>query len=362
MNRLSLQERIELIECYFNRDQSPTLAIRSFMRTRKNSPSPSIDTIKNLVEKFRRTGSVADDLEGRKNKEKTVRTPEIIEQAMQLHEENPRLSIREMARELNISTFTAHKMRHEDMGHFAYKISTFQALGPNDIHRRLNFATEMCGLIDSKKLDIRRIIFTDEAHFHIDGYVNRQNYRIWGTEKPAIRTTPLHPRKVTVWAGICAKGIIGPIFLKQNETVDGAVYNRILQAALQEASEKHIVGNYYWQQDGAPAHRTGENLDLIHSCYKNRVIAKGYRERFGSGYEWPPYSPDMSAMDYFLWGYTKDSVYKTRPNDIEELEERIREVMRRIPREVLERAILASEKRLRLLLEQKGEHFENIIN
>ena len=29
MNRLSLHERIELIESYFSRDQSPTLAIKS---------------------------------------------------------------------------------------------------------------------------------------------------------------------------------------------------------------------------------------------------------------------------------------------------------------------------------------------
>jgi len=111
-------------------------------------------------------------------------------------------------------------------------------------------------------LNIRRIIFTDEAHFHIDGYVNRQNYRIWGTEKPAIRSNPLHPRNITVLAGICAKGIIGPIFLEQNGSVDEAVYNRMLNAALQEASETHIVGNYYWQQDGAPCENVRIKLRL----------------------------------------------------------------------------------------------------
>jgi len=70
----------------------------------------------------------------------------------------------------------------------------------------------------------------------------------------------------------------------------------------------------------------------------------------------------MSAIDYFLWDYTKDSVCKRRPNDIEDLKEWIRRVMRKIPHEVLERAILAFEKGLRLLQEQKGEHFENIIH
>ena len=28
----------------------------------------------------------------------------------------------------------------------------------------------------------KKIIFSDEAHFDLGGYVNKQNYRIWGTE------------------------------------------------------------------------------------------------------------------------------------------------------------------------------------
>ena len=29
----------------------------------------------------------------------------------------------------------------------------------------------------------KKVIFTDETHFDLDGYVNKQNCRIWGTEK-----------------------------------------------------------------------------------------------------------------------------------------------------------------------------------
>ena len=31
----------------------------------------------------------------------------------------------------------------------------------------------------------KKIIFSNEAHFDLGGYVNKQNCRIWGTEKPA---------------------------------------------------------------------------------------------------------------------------------------------------------------------------------
>ena len=48
----------------------------------------------------------------------------------------------------------------------------------------------------------KKIIFSDEAHFDLGGYVNKQNCRIWGTENPhAYIEKPTHPKRVTVWCG-----------------------------------------------------------------------------------------------------------------------------------------------------------------
>ena len=38
-----------------------------------------------------------------------------------------------------------------------------------------------------------------DAHFHIGGYVNKQNCRIWGSENPnVIIEKPMHPQRGTV--------------------------------------------------------------------------------------------------------------------------------------------------------------------
>ena len=47
--------------------------------------------------------------------------------------------------------------------------------------------------------------------------------------------------------------------------------------------------------------------------------------------EWPPRSPDLTAPDFFLWGYLKNEVYKHPIQSQEHLREVITEEFNRIP-------------------------------
>ncbi|GFT60341.1 hypothetical protein TNCV_4971251 [Trichonephila clavipes] len=49
----------------------------------------------------------------------------------------------------------------------------------------------------------------DEAHFWLNGYVNKQNCRIWSEVNPQVYVeTPVHPEKLTVWCALWAGGIL----------------------------------------------------------------------------------------------------------------------------------------------------------
>ncbi|GFV42901.1 hypothetical protein TNCV_1587091 [Trichonephila clavipes] len=55
----------------------------------------------------------------------------------------------------------------------------------------------------------KRILFSDEAHFWLNGYVNKQNCHIWIEANPQVYVeTPLHPEKLTVWCALWAGGIL----------------------------------------------------------------------------------------------------------------------------------------------------------
>ncbi|GFW44833.1 tigger transposable element-derived protein 6 [Trichonephila clavipes] len=55
----------------------------------------------------------------------------------------------------------------------------------------------------------KRILFSDKAHFWLNGYVNKQNCRIWSEANPQEYVeTPLHPGNLTVWCALWAGGIL----------------------------------------------------------------------------------------------------------------------------------------------------------
>ncbi|GFS96534.1 transposable element Tc3 transposase [Trichonephila clavipes] len=75
---------------------------------------------------------------------------------------------------------------------------------------RLNNAFKLCNFISKIMVDFhKRILFSDEAHFWLNGYVNKQNCRIWGEANSQVYVeTPLHPEKLTVWCALWAGGIL----------------------------------------------------------------------------------------------------------------------------------------------------------
>ncbi|GFU65207.1 uncharacterized protein TNCV_2134121 [Trichonephila clavipes] len=63
----------------------------------------------------------------------------------------------------------------------------------------------------------KRILFSDEVHFWLNGYVNKQNCRIWSEANTQVCVkTPLHPEKLTVW---CAYGLVESLVRTSSKTM-----------------------------------------------------------------------------------------------------------------------------------------------
>ncbi|GFT53266.1 uncharacterized protein TNCV_4233601 [Trichonephila clavipes] len=109
----------------------------------------------------------------------------------------------------------------------------------------------------------KRILFSDEAHFWLNGYVNKQNCRIWSEANPQVYVeTPLHPEKLTVWCALWAGGIIGPHFFGNDEvhnvTVNGDRERAMITNFFLPELNNHDVQELWFQQDSTchTAHAT----------------------------------------------------------------------------------------------------------
>ncbi|GFW99956.1 uncharacterized protein TNCV_3079531 [Trichonephila clavipes] len=112
----------------------------------------------------------------------------------------------------------------------------------------------------------KRILFRDDAHFWLNGYVNKQNCRIWREANPQVYVeTPLHPEKLTVWCALWAGGIIGPYFKNDeghNVLVNGDRYRAMITNFFIPELNNHDVQELWFQQDGATCHTARATIDL----------------------------------------------------------------------------------------------------
>jgi hypothetical protein len=78
------------------------------------------------------------------------------------------------------------------------------------------------------------VVISDEAHFHLNGSVNKQNYRYWAMENPReLHQRPLYSPKVTVWCAVTPFCVIGPYFFEENGitvTVTSARYINMIES------------------------------------------------------------------------------------------------------------------------------------
>ncbi|GFV89693.1 DUF4817 domain-containing protein [Trichonephila clavipes] len=137
----------------------------------------------------------------------------------------------------------------------------------------------------------QRILFSDEAHFWLNSYVNKQNCRIWSEANPLVYVeTLLHPEKLTVWCTLWAGGIIGPYFFKNDEchnvTVNGDRYRAMITNFFIPELNNQDVQELWFQQDGATCHTARATIDLMKDTFGDRLIS-----RFGP-VNWPPRSCD----------------------------------------------------------------------
>jgi hypothetical protein len=71
---------------------------------------------------------------------------------------------------------------------------------------------------------------------------------------------------------------------------------------------------------------------------------------------WPPRSPDLTPLDFFLWGYVKNIAYQAKINDRQHQKAHIRDAVATVTQNMLQATLNEVEYRLDICRATKGAY------
>ena len=162
---------------YENSNKSETCRLfeRKFQRNIKR------DTVSKLIQRFEDTGST-DDLP-RPGRPVTACSPENCEIIRGAFSLSPTKSTRRASMELNISRTSIRRLLSQ-LGLKAYRPHLVHAMSEDDPDCRVEFCEAFLNKCLENRSFLAKVFWSDEAHFKLNGHVNRHNTIYRATENP----------------------------------------------------------------------------------------------------------------------------------------------------------------------------------
>jgi len=349
--RFTTQQRVDMYDCFIECGSIARRAAVLYSERFPARPQVNHKTFIRVAHSMRRFGAVAGPSRHRqRNFDEEL---DILLYVL----ENPNSSLRNTGKVLG---FSKDKIRNvlRTYNFKPYRSHLVQGLRDTDYDRRLMFLTHM-SIWEAEENILPYILWTDESKFTTNGILNRWNFRTWAQENPRISYSCRHQvvHSINVWCGLLGNKLIGPYFYQNN--LNGTQFLNFLRSELPTLLEDVPLRQrqrMILQLDGCPAHNSLKVRQYLNRHYRDRWIGPH------GPICWPPRSPDLSPLDFFLWGHLKNSVYAHHnpAASVEELMQRVENACRSVSPESI--ALSTSEgwlRRANLCIFKEGRQFEH---
>ena len=305
---------------------------------------------------------------GHSGRRRSARSVEHVDAVRESVLRSPRKSIRRLSAETSIPPSSVHLILRADLNLLPFKIQSQNKLTAHQKAKKLEFARWFSGRLETDDTFLRKLHMTDECRAHLSGKVNKQNFRYWGTENPSneiVDESPKSVLKVTVWVAIELAGMVslGPPFFENDDdrtvTVNQDNYRHMIQEfylpelhrQIQRRDNEILMRTQWFQQDGAPPHTARATREFLRRQFPGRLIS------LCENVEWPPYSPDLTPPDFFIWGYLKDRIYANpKPSELKQLKANILRETQNTPRETFPSVMNNVAVRMQTVIGKEGLH------
>ncbi|GFY71727.1 putative DD41D transposase [Trichonephila inaurata madagascariensis] len=269
MVKYTNEQRLQILKIYYRTSESVAATLRALTPIFGRNSRPSRQAVTSLVKTFESTYSLCDvAMPVRLRVGRSVENIAAVETSVA---NDPNQSIPRRSQELGIAKTTLWRILLKDL--------TLHQLKPMDHSKRRTFSDWALEKMRQDDQFHRKLIFNDEAHFWLNGFVNKQNMWYWVGENPRVRNKkPFHPQKITVWCGLHASGVIEPYFFVDDSgrhaTVNGDRYRVMIIDYFWPELEYMDLDSMWFQQDGATSNTAHVTIDLLKNKFDEGVISR----------------------------------------------------------------------------------------
>jgi hypothetical protein len=314
-------------------------------------------TLNRIIRQIDNTGT---STRKRYERECTVRTPVNIGRVAELicsqdNDPGTSKSPREIEREIGIARSTVRRIAKENLNMKIFRRREVQQLSDADTVKRFNACKRLKKRMTVEKIE--RTWFSDEKIFTVQTPTNTQNDRVYAAvnNKREVSTARLlkgrkhFSQSVMVSLAVSKLGKTEPFFVTPRAKVNSIYYcEEVLERGLLPDIRRYSGDNFIFQQDGAPAHRSRHTVAFLSANVPEFIEPAN----------WPPNSPDLNPVDYSIWGYLQQLVYRQKIQDLDHLKHVIMSSWADINQQFIDGAIDQWSRRIAAVVCAKGGHIE----
>ena len=258
-----------------------------------------------------------------------------------------------MADEFGVNRETIRQILVEDLGKRKV-VSRFvpHAFSDDQRYERVQYAKDIIKTARRNKNFLNSIVAEVETwRFRNDPTTKRPCAEWKSHASPKGNKVPLQKSKVKTML-LCfydSRGIIHHKFVPEGQTVTGIFYLSVLRRLWKRIRrvrpEYSAPGSWFLLHDNAPVHRAVAVQEYL---ARKQVCMLHH----------PPYSPDLSPCDYFLFPKVKIPLKGRLFEDVQDIQTAVTSGIRAITQEDVQRSFQSSLDRATRCIEAEGMYFE----
>ena len=295
--------------------------------------------------------SVLDDV--RIGRPVVVRQPAKIEKIRDMIYQNRRITIREIVEEMGVSFGTVQKIIHEDL-RLKRKASKFvpKILTPEQKEIRKTISQNMLEMVSDDKEWMNKVISGDETWVYgYDPETKRQSSQWLARDEPKPKKARLSKSslKVLLVTFFDNQGLVHHEYLPEGLTINQVTYlailRRLRESVRKKRPEKWHNKDWFIHFDNARPHMAGSVLSFL---AKNNTLLLPQ----------PPYSPDLSPNDFFLYPKLKSTLKGKRFDTRDEIITKSQKILRSLEKNDFSACFENWKKRWKRCVDAEGSYFE----